>query len=75
MKMLAGRGLRVVNCDVTVICEQPRLGEHKEAMRTRIAELLRVSREGVSVKAKTNEGMGWIGAGEGLAAVAVIMIE
>jgi 2-C-methyl-D-erythritol 2,4-cyclodiphosphate synthase len=75
MTLLAGRNLRVVNCDLTVICENPRLAPHKTAMQARIAQLLNVPATVVSVKAKTNEGMGWIGAGEGLAAVAVVMLE
>jgi 2-C-methyl-D-erythritol 2,4-cyclodiphosphate synthase len=69
------RGFTVANCDVTVIAEAPRLSPYKEAMRTRIAELLGVGAEAVSVKAKTNEHMGWIGLGEGLAAIAAVMVE
>ena len=74
MGLLAGRGLRVVNCDVTVISEMPKLTPHKPAIQARIAKLLEVEIGAVSVKAKTNEGMGWIGAGEGLAAIAVVML-
>jgi 2-C-methyl-D-erythritol 2,4-cyclodiphosphate synthase len=58
MGLLTARGLRVVNCDLTVICERPRLGPYKAAMQSRIAELLGVPADAVSVKAKTNEGMG-----------------
>lgn len=75
MQLLTARGLRVVNCDLTVITERPRLGEHKAAMQARIAELLDVPSDAVSVKAKTNEGMGWIGRGEGLAAMAAVIVE
>ena len=72
---LAGeRGWRVANCDVTVLAERPRLSEHKEMMRQRIAGLLGIDAETVSVKAKTNEGMGWIGRGEGLATLAVVTL-
>jgi 2-C-methyl-D-erythritol 2,4-cyclodiphosphate synthase len=73
--LLAGRALRVANCDVTVISEMPKLAPHKAAMQARIAQLLKVETDAVSVKAKTNEGMGWIGAGEGLAAIAVVMLK
>ena len=74
MALLPGRGLRVANCDVTVISEMPKVAPHKAAMRARIAQLLKVETDTVSVKAKTNEGMGWIGAGEGLAVIAVVML-
>ena len=74
MAMLAGRGLRVTNCDVTVISEQPKLTPHKAVVQARIAELLNVPHDAVSVKAKTNEGMGWIGRSEGLAVIAVVML-
>ena len=64
-------GWRVENCDVTVICEQPKVGPHREAMRDRLASALGVVAGAVSVKGKTNEGMGWIGRGEGIAVIAV----
>ena len=73
--LVAAAGFRVANCDVTVITEQPKLGPHKPAMRTRLAELLHVEPTQVNVKAKTNEKMGWIGQGEGLAATAVVLLE
>jgi 2-C-methyl-D-erythritol 2,4-cyclodiphosphate synthase len=73
---LAGKaGLRVGNCDVTVLCESPRLSPYKAAITARIAELLGVEAGQVSVKAKTNEGMGWVGHGEGLAAFAVVLLK
>jgi 2-C-methyl-D-erythritol 4-phosphate cytidylyltransferase / 2-C-methyl-D-erythritol 2,4-cyclodiphosphate synthase len=68
-------GLRVGNCDVTILCESPKLTPHKPAIRSRIAELLGVSPDRVGVKAKTNEGMGWIGNREGLAAMAVVTMQ
>ena len=72
---IAGRqGLAVVNCDVTILAEQPRLGDHKPAMKARIAAMLGVDGARVAVKAKTNEGMGAIGRGEGIAAMAVVML-
>jgi len=66
---------RPVNVDVTVIAQAPKLGPYKNRMRAKIAHALRIAVERVSVKAKTNEGMGWIGKGEGLAAVAVVTIQ
>jgi 2-C-methyl-D-erythritol 2,4-cyclodiphosphate synthase len=75
MALVQAAGYRVANCDVTIITELPKLARHKAAMRKRIAELLAVSEDAVSVKAKTNEGMGWIGQGEGLAVIAAAAVE
>jgi len=72
---LADRGYRPVNVDVTVICERPRLAPVADAMRSRLARVLGISQEAVSLKGKTNEGMGWIGTGEGLAVHAVALVE
>ena len=66
---------QVVNIDVTVLCEAPRLGAHTHAMRERLARALGVGPQHVSIKAKTNEGMSWIGAEEGLAVIAVASIS
>ena len=65
------RGFRVHQVDVTVIAEQPKIGPHRAAMRERLAQALGVRSDDVSVKGKTNEGMGWVGRGEGLACIAV----
>lgn len=73
--ILEGAGRRVSNVDVTVICERPKIGPHAERMRARLAIAMRVEPDRVSVKGKTNEGMGWIGSGEGLAVHAVALIE
>jgi len=61
--------------DVTVIAERPRLGPHRAAMRAALAGALGLPVTAVSVKGKTNEGMGWIGAGEGLAVIAVATVQ
>ena len=66
---------QLVNADVTVVLEQPRLGPHVEAMRARLATALGVGPQHISIKPKTNEGMGWIGRGEGIAAIAVVLIN
>lgn len=68
-------GWRVVNVDVSVICESPRLAPHIPAMRRRLAEVLELQPGAVSIKGKTNEGMGWIGRGEGIAAIAVAQVD
>jgi len=62
----------VVNVDVSVICERPRLGPHREEMERNISELLSAP---VGVKATTNEGMGFVGRGEGIAALAVASVD
>jgi 2-C-methyl-D-erythritol 2,4-cyclodiphosphate synthase len=73
--LMRDEGWAVSNLDVTVCAEQPRLAPHRLAMRTRIAELLEVPVTGVSVKAKTNEGVDAIGRGEAIAATAVVVLE
>jgi 2-C-methyl-D-erythritol 4-phosphate cytidylyltransferase/2-C-methyl-D-erythritol 2,4-cyclodiphosphate synthase len=72
---VAARGGRILNVDVTLICEQPRIGPHRDAMRLRIAEILNLPLDRVSVKATTTEGMGFTGRGEGLMAQAVATVE
>jgi 2-C-methyl-D-erythritol 2,4-cyclodiphosphate synthase len=73
-EVLHARGYEVVNVDVAVVCETPMIGPHASMMEHRLAEALGVDADEVSVKGKTNEGMGWIGAGEGLAVHAVALI-
>jgi 2-C-methyl-D-erythritol 4-phosphate cytidylyltransferase/2-C-methyl-D-erythritol 2,4-cyclodiphosphate synthase len=72
--LVRDRGGRIMHCDVTLICEGPRIGPYREAMRARIAEILDLDISRVSVKATTTEGMGFTGRGEGLAAHAVATI-
>lgn len=69
------KGWRFVQGDVTVLCERPKLGPHFEAMAVKLAEALEVSPEAIGLKAKTNEGMGFVGRGEGIAAIAVATVE
>ena len=68
-------GWRIGNIDVTIYAEQPRLAPHNLAMRNRIAELLGVPLNAVSVKAKTKEGLDAIGRSEAIAATAVALLE
>ncbi len=63
---------RIVNIDATLICEEPRIGPHRAEMERNLAEATSAR---VSVKATTNEGMGWIGRGEGIACIAVASVE
>ncbi|MGH7700604.1 MAG: 2-C-methyl-D-erythritol 2,4-cyclodiphosphate synthase [Gemmatimonadales bacterium] len=68
-------GYQFVQADVTVIAEEPHLGPHIPTMEERLSDALLVPAAQVSVKAKTNEGMGWIGRGEGVAVIAVAVLE
>jgi 2-C-methyl-D-erythritol 4-phosphate cytidylyltransferase / 2-C-methyl-D-erythritol 2,4-cyclodiphosphate synthase len=72
--LIEARGARIANIDLTIICEAPRIGPHRGAMRARIAELLRVDIDRVSVKATTTERLGFTGRSEGIAAQAVATI-
>jgi 2-C-methyl-D-erythritol 2,4-cyclodiphosphate synthase len=69
------KGFVVANIDVTVIAELPRIGPHREAMIARLAAALGIREEQCSIKGKSNEGMGWIGRGEGLACIAVATLR
>ena len=69
--LVAARGGRIVNLDVTLICERPRIGPHRAAMTARLAELLGIDPGRVSVKATTTERLGFTGRGEGIAAQAI----
>jgi 2-C-methyl-D-erythritol 2,4-cyclodiphosphate synthase len=74
VRIVADRDVHPVNVDVTVVCERPTLAPHSRAMRQKISSALDLSVGAVSLKAKTNEGMGWIGAGEGIAVFAVALL-
>jgi 2-C-methyl-D-erythritol 2,4-cyclodiphosphate synthase len=75
VRLLEGKNHQVVNVDVTVVCESPRIGPHAEAMQHKLAGVLGISPDHISIKGKSNEGMGWIGRGEGIAAFAVALID
>ena len=72
---LRSRSLTVVNCDLTLIAEAPMLAPYRERIRGRIASILGVEIEQVSLKATTNEGLGALGRGEGMAALAVVLLS
>ncbi len=69
------RGGRVAHIDVTVVCEAPRVGPHRDAMRARIAEIAGIAVERVGMKATTSEKMGFTGRGEGIAAMATATVR
>jgi 2-C-methyl-D-erythritol 2,4-cyclodiphosphate synthase len=73
--LLAGKKARVVNVDATIIAEAPKIAPHIFAMRKRIANAIGADESRVSIKATTNEGLGSIGRGEGIAAMAIATVE
>ena len=73
--LITEKGYVVSNVDGVIICEQPKLAPHIELMRKRIASVLSVATEQISVKATTNERMGFTGRGEGLAAQVVVCVS
>jgi len=74
-ELARGAGYAIGNVDVTVVVQAPRLAPHLAAIRSRLAETLRIDPANVSVKAKSSEGMGYTGDGTGIAAYAVALLE
>jgi 2-C-methyl-D-erythritol 2,4-cyclodiphosphate synthase len=72
--LVGDAGWRVVNCDLTLIAEAPKLAPYSPSIRRRLANLLEIEIDAVGLKATTNEKLGWIGRGEGMAAFAVTLI-
>ena len=75
MAMVRGRGHELGNADLTVICEAPKINPHVLAMRARLAEVMGVDVDRLSVKATTTEKLGFTGRGEGIAAQATVLLE
>ncbi|MBF0425970.1 MAG: 2-C-methyl-D-erythritol 2,4-cyclodiphosphate synthase [Magnetococcales bacterium] len=75
MRHLDPAGWRVVNLDVTVLCQKPKLAPYMPEMQRRIATLLRVEPTCINVKATTTERLGFVGRNEGMAAMAVVLLE
>jgi 2-C-methyl-D-erythritol 2,4-cyclodiphosphate synthase len=73
--MLKREGWSMVNADITLICEQPKIAPHSEKMRANIATDLGIDVSDVSVKATTTEGLGFCGRGEGITALATVLIK
>lgn len=74
LRLIHGR-FKISNVDLTIVGERPTIAPHREAMRIRLATLLAVNTDRANVKATTNEGLGALGRGEGLAALAVVLLE
>ncbi|GGD75632.1 bifunctional 2-C-methyl-D-erythritol 4-phosphate cytidylyltransferase/2-C-methyl-D-erythritol 2,4-cyclodiphosphate synthase [Croceicoccus mobilis] len=74
VKLAAARKYAIGNVDLTIICEAPKVGPHRQAMRERLAELLAVDTDAISVKATTTERLGFTGRGEGIAAQAQVLL-
>jgi len=74
VEKLRERQFVVVNVDVTVITEQPKISKHRDAIRKSLSFVLGIPEDSIGFKGKTNEGLGWIGRGEGLACIAVASI-
>jgi 2-C-methyl-D-erythritol 2,4-cyclodiphosphate synthase len=75
LEMLTKKGFRLVNLDTVIIAQAPRLGPHLDAMRARIAEVLKIEGTQVNVKVKSGEGLDAVGREEAIAAQAVCLIE
>lgn len=75
MRWVEERNYQVVNVDVTVVAEHPRISPHASAMSDVLSRYLRIAPNSVSIKGKSNEGMGWIGRSEGLAVAAVALLD
>ena len=74
-ELVRAKGGAIIHCDVTIICERPKVGPHREVMRARVAEILHLDISRVSVKATTTEGLGFTGRREGLAAQALATVR
>ena len=75
MHMVRDKGYELANADMTLICEQPKINPHVFAMRERLASVMQVSIEQLSIKATTTEQLGFTGRGEGIAAQAVVLLN
>jgi 2-C-methyl-D-erythritol 2,4-cyclodiphosphate synthase len=75
LQMMRRGKFRVVNGDVTIVAQKPRLAPHAGKIRRRVAAMLKISVARINLKATTTEGLGWIGEGRGMAATAVVLLE
>ncbi|MEY4384145.1 MAG: 2-C-methyl-D-erythritol 2,4-cyclodiphosphate synthase, partial [Bacteroidota bacterium] len=74
MEMIREKGFELSNADVTIILDQPKLNAHIPTMKENLARVMQVDVEDISIKATTSEGIGFVGRGEGIAAMAVALL-
>jgi 2-C-methyl-D-erythritol 4-phosphate cytidylyltransferase/2-C-methyl-D-erythritol 2,4-cyclodiphosphate synthase len=74
VKRVTNRGGRIANADVTLLCEAPKIGPHRDAMKSSIAQIMGLDPARVGIKATTTEGLGFTGRREGIAAMASVML-
>ena len=74
MEMISAEGWQLQNVDCTLTLEAPKINPHVEAMKTAMTPILGIDRSALSIKATTNEGMGYVGRGEGINAMAVVLL-
>ena len=74
MKLAREAGYEIGNVDLTLICEAPKIGPHRPAMRAAVAQIMGTSENAVSIKATTTEKLGFTGRGEGIAAQAIVLL-
>jgi 2-C-methyl-D-erythritol 4-phosphate cytidylyltransferase/2-C-methyl-D-erythritol 2,4-cyclodiphosphate synthase len=75
VELVSARGGKVAHVDATLICEKPKVGPHRDAIRARIAEVMQLPLDRVAVKATTSEHLGFTGRGEGIAALAMATVR
>ena len=75
LEIMRRRRFKLVNADVTIIAQEPKLAPHYQRMRKNVAILCKVKTERISITATTTEGLGWSGTGQGLAATAVVLLS
>ena len=75
LRLMRRKGYRLVNADVTLIAQEPKLAPHYAAMRKTVAEQINVAEQRVNIKAATTEKLGWVGKGQGMAATAVVLLR
>jgi len=75
VKIVAARGFEIVNCDLTLVAEAPRIAAYREEICASVAALLDLERNRVNLKATTTEGLGALGRGEGIAAQAIVLLR
>jgi 2-C-methyl-D-erythritol 2,4-cyclodiphosphate synthase len=74
MELITGKGYKIGNIDTTVVCQQPKIMPYAAAMQTCIAQICNITSDDISIKATTNETMGFIGREEGIVAYAVVLL-